>query len=60
MGCNEVEPIAVTSVDIPELSVADANCLLQHGGKHPLKVARRATDDLKNLGRCRLLLKRFR
>jgi hypothetical protein len=39
-----------------EFGIADANGLPQHGCKHWLEVAGRATDDLKNLRGSRLLL----
>ena len=59
MRRNEVQSVAVPTVDISKLGVADADGLLQHGRKHWLKIAGRATDNLKNLRRGRLLLQRF-
>ena len=51
----ELEALAVPAVDIPKLSVTDADGFLQHGGKHWLKIAGRAADDLEHL-RCSGLL----
>ena len=59
MRCDELEAIAVTAVNIPELGVADADGLLQHCCKHRLKIAGRAADDLEHLRRRRLLLQRL-
>ena len=53
---DEVQGVAVPTVDISELGVADADRILQHGRKHWLKIAGRAADDLKHLRRGRLLL----
>ena len=55
--CNEVQGIAVPAKDIAEVGVADADGFLQHGGKHRLKIAGRANDDLKHFRGGRLLLK---
>jgi hypothetical protein len=54
-----VEGIAVVQVKRAELGTADAGCVLQHGLKHGLQVARRARDDAQHLGRRRLLLPRL-
>ena len=56
LHCNELDSVAVGAINISKRGVADANSLLQHGGKHRLEVAGGATDDLKNLRRGRLLL----
>ena len=48
--------LAVPAVDIAELGVADADCVLQHAGKYWLKIAGRAADNLKHLRRGSLLL----
>jgi hypothetical protein len=59
MRCDELEPIAVTAVNIPELGIADADGLLQHGCKHRLKIAWRAADGLEHLRGRGLLLQRL-
>ena len=56
---DEVKGVAIPAKDIAKLCVADADSVLQHGRKYRLKIARRATDDLKHLRRRRLLLQRF-
>jgi len=60
VGCGEAESVAIPAEDISKLGIADAHGLLQHSLEHWLKIARRAIDDLKNLGRSRRLLQRFR
>ena len=60
MRRGEMQRATVPAIDIPELSVADANGSLQHGLEHRFKIARRAADRLEHVGRGRLLLKRFR
>ena len=59
MRRNEVQGVAVPTIDISKLGVADADGVLQHGCKHRLKIAGRAADDLEHLRRRRLLLQRF-
>jgi len=56
MRRNELQSIAIPAIDIAESGVADVDSLLQHGCKYWLEVTRRATDDLKDLRRGRLLL----
>ena len=51
--------LAVPTVDVSKLGVANANRVLQHGRKHRLKIAGGAADNLKHLRRGRLLLQRF-
>ena len=55
----EVQGVAVTVVDISKRGAADANSILQHGGKHGLQIAGRATDDPEHLRSRRLLLQRL-
>src|SRR5208282_862244 len=55
----QVYGLTVPTVDIPKRGVADANSVLQHRRKHRLKIAGRATDNLKNLRRSSLLLQRL-
>ena len=50
------QAVAVPTIDVAELRVADADRILQHGRKHRLKIARRAADDLQHFRRRRLLL----
>ena len=52
---NEVQGVAFPSVDIPKCGVTDADCLLQHGCKHPLKITGGTTNNLKHV-RCGSLL----
>ena len=56
MGGNKMQSIAILTVDVAEVGVADARSILQHGREHRLKVAGRAADNLKHLGRSSLLL----
>src|SRR6516225_996129 len=51
---------ALVEPEIAELGSTDSNGILQHCCEHWLKIAWRATDDLKNLRRGRLLLQGFR
>ena len=60
MRRHELKSVAVTTMDIAKVRVANSHGVLQHDCKHWLKVARRATDDLKHLRRSSLLLQRFR
>ena len=53
---NELKNVTVTTVDRAKARVANSHHVFQHGRKHWLEVARRATDGLKNLRRGRLLL----
>ena len=55
MRRNEVQGVAFPSVDIPKCGVTDADCLLQHGCKHPLKITGGTTNNLKHV-RCGSLL----
>ena len=60
MRRNEEQDVILPTEDNSKPGVADANGVLQHGCKHRLEVAGRATNDLKNLRRGCLLLQRFR
>src|ERR1700730_8659008 len=42
-----------------KLGLTDAKCILHHRTEHRLQLARRAADDLKDLGGRRLLRQRF-
>ena len=58
-GRDEPQGISIPTEDVAEVGVTDAGGILQHGREHGLKIAGGAADNLKNLRRCRLLLKRF-
>ena len=60
MRRRKVHGVVAPPVDIPKISVADANSLLQHGGEHRLKIAGSTADGLKYFRRCRLLLQCLR
>ena len=51
MHRNETEGVAFTAVDSAKLGVANADCVLQHGREHRLKIAgelltTRSTSDV--------------
>src|SRR6516162_6880464 len=51
--------VTLSKPQVAELSLTDANSLLQHGVKHGLQITRRTADDLEDF-RCRgLLLQRL-
>src|SRR5262249_52332776 len=50
-----LEGISVVQIERAKLGSADAGCVLQHGLKHGLQIARRAGDDAQHL-RCGPLL----
>ena len=56
VGCDEAQSVVIPAKDISKVGLADAHGLLKHGLEHWLKIAGRAIDDLKNLGRSGLLL----
>ena len=59
MPCDRPKPIGLGQPQEPELGLADADRILQHGLEHRLEVARRARDDLQHLRGRRLLLQRL-
>src|SRR6476619_3837174 len=56
---DDAQTVALHAIDISKPCIADADGLLHHCRKHRLKIAGRATDDLKNLRGSRLLLQRL-
>jgi hypothetical protein len=56
----QAQDITVPAMDVSEIGVAGADGILQHGLEYRLKIARRAADNLKHVGRSCLLLKRLR
>ena len=60
MRCHKAKSTVLVEIEAAEFGIADADGFLQHGLKHGLQIAGRATDDLENLRRGRLLLQRFR
>src|SRR6516164_3467342 len=59
MRPNNVHRFAIPVEDISKFSFANAYGFLQHGFKHRLKIAGRATDNLQHLRCGSLLLQRF-
>ena len=53
------KPPALAKPHDPELCLADARGVLQHGLEHRLQLARRTADDVENLGGRGLLLQRL-
>ena len=56
MRRNEMHGAAIPAMDISKLGIADADGIFEHSGKHRLKIAWRAADNLEHLRRGRLLL----
>ena len=56
MGRNKMQSVAIPTEDIAEVSITNPCSILQHSCEHRLQIAGGATDDLKNLGRGRLLI----
>jgi hypothetical protein len=54
----QVQSLAVPTIDASKRCVANADCVLKHGGEHRPKITRRAAN-LKHLRSRRLLLQRF-
>ena len=54
--CQHVQSLAVPAGDNAELGLADADGVLQHGGKYRLQIAGGAGDNLEHLGGSGLLL----
>src|ERR1700751_5669329 len=52
---DEPESVSIPTEDIAEVGVTNPRGILQHGGKHWLKIARRAAYNPKNVGGSRLL-----
>ena len=59
MRRNEVEGVAVPTVDVSERGIAERTAFASMAWKHRLKITRRATDNLKHLRCRRLLLQRL-
>jgi hypothetical protein len=57
-GLRDERAVAI-NVQYAELCLADAKCILKHGLKHRLQLARRTADDTEHLGGRCLLLQRF-
>ena len=54
--CSEkLQCLAVPAIDISKRGVANSDRLPKHGLKYRLNITRRATDNLENLRRGRLL-----
>src|SRR5262249_52700814 len=56
VGRNKMQSVAIPTEDIAEVSVTNPRSILQHGCENRLQITRRATDDVKDLGRGSLLL----
>ena len=59
MRRDKVHGVAIPTVDISKLGVADPYGILQHGFKYGLKITGRAADNLEHLRRGGLLLQRL-
>jgi hypothetical protein len=49
MRCHKAKSTVLVEIEAAEFGIADADGFLQHGFKHGLQIAGRATDDLEHL-----------
>jgi len=59
MACNQIECVAVASINIPKPGIAEPHRVLQHGVVNRLQFTRRRADYAKHICRGGLLLQRF-
>jgi hypothetical protein len=55
----QVKQSVLVDLQVAEIGLADAGCVLQHGLEHRLELAGRSADDLEHLGGRGLLLQRL-